>query len=173
MTDIKRLADKILAGKDSLDSLLGHLRGKITIADKTLSEWREHFHITVPTDLNTITCKELGTQLMNLYQEASFFSSMAEIKLHIAKSATDETVRDAYYRLVEEHKEKYGKVPAAATLESLARSQSSDILNAQVLAEIEKEFWKKIIDQLNYCRKMVENATMNIAIEQKGMRDKL
>lgn len=173
MTDTKDLADKILKGRDSLDTLLGHLRGKIMVADKPLAEWKERYSLQIPTDLNAITCRAMGTKLMELYQEASFFSAMAEIKLHVARSASEETIRNAYHKLVEEHREKYGKIPAAATLDSLARSESSDIVNAQVLAEIEKDFWKKMIDQLNYSRKIVENATMNIAIEQKGMRDQL
>ena len=48
---------------------------------------------------------------------------------------------------------------------------TKDLDSAQTIADIENRFWKDILDHLSTCRKLIENASMNIATELKSMNN--
>ncbi len=162
------LIDKLLSGKKVHDHFSGMIRQKLTISGSTMDEWEQTFRIHVPTDnLNPSTCKEFDSKLLELNQEAAFYHAVAVAKLQMIKRGTDAAHRDKIYALVQEYKDNDKKLPAAATLENLAKVENDDLESAQSIAEIEKSFWTNILEHLATCRKIVENASFNNNTEAK------
>lgn len=166
-------ADHILKGQKIIQTLRQELHGKFLLGNKSLSEWKNHFTVEVPAELNTTTGLEINLKLLSLWQEASFYHSVANIKLQLMKNGCEQAIRDEYFQLVENYKSQGGKPPAAATLEALAKNQHTDTISALTLAQLEKDFWKDIVTQLRGVRKLLENSTMNIAIDQKMEKDRI
>lgn len=163
----KYLLEILLRGKQVHDLFAKSMKEKLLISGRTIEEWETEFKIKVPTDnLTPAMCKQIDIKLMELNQEASFFHAVATAKLQMIKRGGESAFRDRYFALVQEYKDKK-KLPAAATLENLAKVENDDIESAQSIAEVEKGFWVNILDHLSSCRKIIENATFNSSIEAK------
>jgi hypothetical protein len=163
------LIDQLRNGKKLHDDFAKVFREKYTISGKHISEWKEYFKVTMPPDLNPQKCLVLDTQLIELYQEASFFKAEVESRLASYKSANQDRYRAKYAELVAEFSQVGKKLPAKDTLVALAEHATSDIINAQVHGEIELAFWKEILNHLTNCRKLLDNATINLGIEAKAL----
>jgi len=167
------LINKLLKGKQIHDMFTDNMRKHLYINGKSLDALEERFKIKIQTDnLSPQICQLYDMKLMELNQEASFYHAVSAAKAQMLKRSNDSTYRDKFYALVQEYKALDKKLPANATLESLARVEIDDHESAQAIAEIEKGFWKDILDHLANMRKLIENATFNSSIEMKYFGNK-
>jgi len=154
------LLDKLLKGKEIHDMFAANMKQHLLINGQTIEYWESHFKIKVATDnLTPQMCKTLDSMLLDLNQEAAFFFAIASAKLQMIKRGGDSTYRDRFFSIVQEHKQAGTKLPAAATLEVLAKVEGDDLESALSIAEIEKGFWSDILDHLSTIRKLIENAS--------------
>ena len=159
-----------MSGKEVHQIFADHMKKELLISGRQMEHWETHFKINIPTDnLTPSLCKILSMKLMNLNQEAAFFQACATAKAQIVKRGTTAAYNDKFWAIVQEHKAEGKKLPAAATLETMARVDNEDLDSAQTIADIESRFWKDILDHLATCRKLIENASMNIATELKSL----
>ena len=166
------LLDKLMTGKQVHQIFAESMKEQLLINGKPMSHWEKHFKITIPTDsLNPGMCKMLSMRLMNLNQEAAFFQACATAKAQIIKRGTSAAYNDKFNTIIQQYKSERKKLPAAATLETMARINNEDLDSAQTIADIESKFWKDILDHLSTCRKLIENASMNIATELKSLNN--
>lgn len=167
----KEFVEQLKSSKKLHDAYAKTFRDRYQISGKLLSQWREHFRIQMPDDLNPRLCLEVGQKLMALHQEATNLKSDAEARLAAKKTVYQKQFRDAFYDLVEEYKSQYKKLPAKDTLTALAEKQVAELYDAMSHTEIEIGFFKEILADLANSRKLIENATINLSIEAKALQN--
>jgi hypothetical protein len=170
----KQQADELLSslikGREVHDIFAENFRKSLKISGEPIEEWEGKFKLSIPTDnLTPSMCKELGMKIMDLHQEATFFHAVALAKSQMIKRGSESSYNSKFWAIYQEHKNAKKKIPAAATLDSLAKIDNEDIESAQSMADIEVKFWKNILDHLSTCRKIIENASLNISVELKAI----
>lgn len=166
------LIKSMFKGKEVHDIFTDNFKRQMEICGKSMDHWQEKFRIKVPTDnLTPGMCMELAMRIMDLSQEVTFFYAVAQAKVQLLKRGADSSYKSKFWAIVQEHKAKSGKLPAAATLETMARIDNDEIESAETIANIELKFWQSIIDHLNMCRRLIENASLNISVELKAMNN--
>jgi hypothetical protein len=166
----EELAVKIKSGKAVFKQLSKKLEGELVFAAQPLSHWKDYFKLNIPDqDLNPIVLKGLDMKLMELYHEASFYYSMANSLSQMIKNGAESNYQTIFLGLVEQFKGTGQKLPAAATLENLARIQNMTQDSASWYAEVEVKFWREVLDNLSSQRKIIENASLNISVELKAL----
>jgi hypothetical protein len=158
-------------GKKLHDHFAEQFKNKYLISGKLINQWKEHFKISIPPDLNPHTCIEIDTKIMELHQEASFLKAEADARLTACKNASSEKYRTQFAALVAEYNQSGKKMPASATLTALAEHNISDIKNALTHVEIEVAFWKEILNDIYTARKVIQSITINLSIEQKALQE--
>lgn len=171
ITEIKAedLAQRIKAGKAIYQLLSAKLDSDMVFAGKTAGEWKEELRLNIPNgDLNPAILKELDVELMNKYHEASFYHAVAQAKASMIQQGAKNSFETTYLGVVEEYKKGGKRLPAASTLENLARIQNSEQDASYRYADIEVRFWKDVLDNLTHKRRLIENASLNISVELKA-----
>jgi hypothetical protein len=167
------LLETLLKGKQIHDLFTFNMRTHLKITGLSIDELEQKFKISIQTDnLTPEICKMYDVQLMRLNQEASFYYAVANAKAQMLKRAGKSKYRDTFYALVQEYKTADKKLPANATLEALAKVENDDYESVEAIAEIEKDFWKDILQHLSDMRKLIENSTFNSSIEAKYLMSK-
>lgn len=173
--------DKQKLAKQAVDQMIGDLRqgkdiheqfaqaveDRMLIQGKTMKQWREHFRVKVPDNPDINACKAIDMVLMEKYQEASFLKAMADASHLLQKKGYDSQYRKKFEALVSEYKHGGKKLPAKDTLAALAAAKVDDVETGLAYSDLAVRFWKEILDNLNYIRKIVENATINNSVEAK------
>jgi hypothetical protein len=161
------LLNNLKKGKETHDIFAKNFRELYKVSGKTVKEWESYYKISVPENPDPQICKMLDMKIMGLYQEAAFLHTEASARVQALKKGSDTEYRARYTALVQEYESSGKKLPARGTLEDLVRSETDNIESALINAEIQKEFWSNIMDHLNMCRRLLENATINSGIEAK------
>lgn len=156
------LLSSVMKGKEIRDLFAKKMDIQLTINGQTLEYWQTHFYLEVPYDnLNPGICKELDLKLLNLNQEAHLYYAIANARIQSMERGNESLYRQRFNKIVGEYKARNEKLPAHATLDTLANAETDEIVSAKAFFEIEKSFWKDILDHLNTIRKILENATWN------------
>jgi hypothetical protein len=163
----EELLDSLRKGKSTYDLFANTFRTQYLIAGKTIESWEKEFKISIPADLDPNRCKGMDATLMRLYQEALFHKSTARAVLQALKRGVDTELNSRKTAIVAEYETTNRRAPAASTLESLARTQIDDVDGAVMSATIAHNFWEDILEHLSFCRKLIENITINSGIEAK------
>jgi len=167
----KQTVDEMIAGlrkgKDIHEQFAKAVQDRMMIQGKTMEQWRQHFAIKIPNNPDITACKQTDMKLMELYQEASFMKAMADASHLLQKKGYDTQYREKFQAKVSEYKTAGMKLPAKDTLETLARNSVDDIETGVVYSDLAVKFWKEILENLNYLRKIIENATINNSVEAK------
>lgn len=166
-TKAEELLESIKKHKNIYDQFAISFRTRYLIAGKTIEQWETEFKIAVPEDLNPQQCKEFDIRLMGMHQEVTFFRAAARAILQALTKGSQTQFRGKFSALVAEYKQKNEKLPAAATLESLARVDLDDVDGAIMAANIAMGFWEDITKHLDFCRKLVESIAMSNGIQAK------
>ena len=139
------------------------------VADKSLDEWRRYFRVDVPPDLSCQVARRLALRLMELFQEANYFKTEAELRLHGANAITKSSYREKFNDLIVSYKSTDKKLPAEKTLSTEAEAHIGKELDSITHIEIELSFWKGILNGLQEIRKLVETATWNLSVEARAI----
>jgi hypothetical protein len=132
-----------------------------------MEQWKSHFKLDIPESPTTEDCKVIDMKLMEMHQEAAFLKAMSEASLMLGKKSYDTDYRTKFTALVSEYKSTGKKLPAKDTLETLAKHELDDIESGLTYAELGVKFWKDMLGDLDYKRKIIENATINNSEEAK------
>jgi hypothetical protein len=167
---INQIIGQLKKGKKLHDAFAYQFKNQYLIAGKLAKEWKQHFRIDLPPDMNPQICISVASELMKLYQEASFLKAEADARLSACKNASDDRYRVRFAELVAEYKAEGKKLPAKDTLVALAEHSISHLKNTVAHAEIELSFWKEILNNLSQARKLLENATINLSVDAKALQ---
>jgi hypothetical protein len=165
---VTNVTDKLESAILKYQELRMALNDKLRVNGKTFGEWKKvFFGVRIPDDLDPISCRRLSVKILQLNQLASTYYTIASARLCSIKESTDWIYREKYQELVAGYTATQSKVPAAAFLETMAAGATEDAKALVLVADIEKNFWKDIINHLTRCRKQLENITMNNALDRK------
>ena len=140
------------------------------ISGQPMSYWVGRFKLKIPTeDLTPGALKDLAMKIMDLHQEATFMGLLAEAKRQYLQHGNEIAYHTQYMGIYESYESTGKKKPAAQTLESMAKVSNEDVDIAMMYADIETKFWKNILEHLAMCRRLVENASLNISVELKAL----
>lgn len=166
--DHKAWSAKLLKAVTAYKAFGEEIRRVLPISGKSMDYWKEKFWIDVPHDnLTPAICRELDMEIMSLHQEATFFHAIAAAKAQWCKKTSESTFNDKFWAIIQEHKEKGGRIPGQETLKTLASIGNEDLDSAKTIADIETKFWKDILEHLALCRRLVDNASITISTELK------
>lgn len=156
------LLSSFMKGKDIRDMFAENMAHKMLINGQLLEYWKDYFQLEIPYDnLNPTICRELDLKLLRLNQEAHLYYAIANTRLQAMERGNESLYRTRFNKIVSEYKTRNEKLPAHATLDTLANAETDEIVSAKSHFEIEKTFWKDILDHLSTIRKILENATWN------------
>jgi hypothetical protein len=168
VTKSDNLFSRVEEGEEVLSSFAGRVKNNLLIFDKTIDEWWEHFGTRIEADnLNPETCRELAKKIANLYQEASYYYSLANASSSALESSQASSHTEKYAEVVVSYTSNGNKPPAAATIEQLVKADQDEVYSAIATAKITKDFFKTVLDSLNTCRKLLDMASINNGIEAK------
>jgi hypothetical protein len=162
------LYSKVECGKDTYSSFSARIQESLKIYGKTIDEWWKHFGIRIEVDnLNPEICKQLLIKISNLYQEASYYYSLANSSSSALENSQASNHTEQYAKVISSFRDKEEKIPAAATIEQLVKAKQNEVYSAIATSKIVKDFFKTVLDSLNTVRKIVDTATINSGIEAK------
>jgi len=167
MTSAKMKADamlhRLVGGHDVYRIMKEDFEQHFFISGKTLGDWIEVFRVEIPTDnLTPQLIQELGMQVLRLHQEAAFHHAASQALTQFVKRGGELSYYHKFNELVMDHKRHNEKLPAAATLEAMARANTNDEESAAFRADVGTKFWKLILDHLDTCRKILETASYSV-----------
>lgn len=168
MTQSDELFKKVDEGEEVYSSFRRRVKENLLIFDKTIPEWWEIFGVRIEEDnLTPELCRQLLAKVSNLYQEASYYYSLASSSSSALESSQSSTHTEKYAEVVSGFRKKEQKIPAAATIEQLVKAEQDEIYSAIANSKITKDFFKTVLDSLNTVRKILDTTTMNNGIEAK------
>ena len=163
------MVDRLEISRDLYQKFAKTFSSRYYVDDKSLDEWRRYFRVDVPSDLNPEMARHLSMRLMELYQEACYFKTQAEMKLHYANSSNKSRYREKFNDLLVGYKMGDKRIPSRETINTEAEAHIGKELDSVAHIEIELSFWKGILASLQECRKLVETATWNLSVEAKAI----
>lgn len=160
--------------KDKLNKSLGEAMDLgNTIANiwlingKSASYWEEYFRVHIPQDADSRTLANLGAKVGSLMSEATGYLSQVEANKDGIDYVYQDQYNEAIDNMVNTIKNSGEKVPAAATLASLAEAKLSNLNGARQHTEMCVKFWKRILDGLKKVGDRIDNITWNLSNEAK------
>lgn len=165
---IQEIINKLVEGRQLFESAVGKLDP--VVSGQPMSHWIERFKLKIQTEqLSPGTLKDLSMKIMDLHQEATFMAALADAKRQYLHHGNEMAYHSQYMGIYESFESTGKKKPAASTLESMAKVSNENVDIAMMHADIETKFWKNILEHLAMCRRLVENASMNISVELKAL----
>jgi hypothetical protein len=163
--DIAGFVETKVAAYQAIRARLNHC---LVVNGKTLAEWKRiFFSIEIADNMDPILCRQYSTKIMHLNQEASTFYTMADARHYALETSAKQLYRKQYDEIVTALQTSGAKLPAATHLETMALVALDEANSMTMIAEIEKNFWRDVINYLTRCRKQLENITMNNALMRR------
>jgi hypothetical protein len=164
-----QMTDSIAKAVEDYKKVRELLNNSIRVSGKTLAEWyTEIYSFKIPDDLSPSETRKLSVKLIKLNRIVSSFQAMANVRYGSIKESSEWLYREKYNELVATAKATgEGKIPAAAYLDVMARTKTDDVTQMCMVASVELQFWKDALNYLGRMRKLLENVTMNNAIQNK------
>ncbi len=170
LKDAKLLSETLKNGKKIYQIFSKELETNLVIHGHPPKYWEDKFRLHIPTDnLNPTLCKELNVKLLERHQEAAFFYAESSARLQMFKSGNEAVYNTKFNEIIAEYKAAGKSLPAAATLERMTRLANLGIDVACSQSEMESKFWRNILNHLEVCRKLLEQASINLATERKAL----
>lgn len=161
--------ERVATAVQDYQKLRNSLNGSLVINGKSLKEWHQiFFRIRIPQDADPIVCKQLSLKILYLNQLASSYYTMANARFAAIQSSNEWLCRDKYQEIARTYSSTQQKMPAAAFLETMAKAGTENVRALVTIAEVEKSFWKDILNYITRMRKQLENVAMNNALMYKA-----
>ena len=159
---VKEFITKVRDSKETFNRVHDKFYANYRINGKTMPEWQDYFRVDIPKDLSPSGCKELLASLAAAYHEASFYYTSAGALDKAYGSEREKEYRKVYKRVADERTGTDKKTAAATTLATLADEEVQEFDDVIYNAQLTKDFWKSILDQLKYTFKVLNDITINL-----------
>jgi hypothetical protein len=134
-----------------------YLTTNFVIEGRTMTEWKRHFFVSIPDDLNFATIVRLTQDIARKYQEASRFRDEFSVQLALLDQGRAPRYNEAYNNVRAEHDARNtGRTLAAESCRAAANAALSDLDDAIANQKIVKNFWSETCKTLVEMRKNVE-----------------
>jgi hypothetical protein len=134
-----------------------YLRTEFLIEGRTMTEWKRHFYVNIPDDINFAIIIRLTQEIARKYQEASRFRDEFNVQLAILDQGRSPRYNEAFVRAREAHDAlNTGRTLAAESCRAAANATLSDLDDAIANQRIVKDFWNETCKTLVEIRKNIE-----------------
>jgi len=155
--DVTEITQPVAGATEFNAELREYLRTEFVIEGKTMTEWKRHFYVNIPDDLNFATIVRLTQEIARKYQEASRFRDEFNVQLAILDQGRAPRYNNAYVQAREAHDAlNTGRTLAAESCRAAANAALSDLDDAIANQKIVKDFWSETCKTLVEMRKNVE-----------------
>lgn len=165
--EAKEFINKVKESKETFNRVHDKFYAAYRINGKIMPEWQDYFKIDIPKDISPIECIGMLAELAAKYHEASFYYSSASALDKAYGSEREKEYRKVYRRVTDERTGTDKKTAAATTLATLADQEVQEFDDVIYNAQLTKDFWKSILDQLKYSFKVLNDITINNSLELK------
>jgi len=152
-------------------ALSAFLENRFLIDGKTMKEWKRHFYVNIPEEINLANLVRLSVEVGKKYQEAGYHREKQTTQLVLLEQAKGDKFHDAYNSIRHEHEEKFSKTLAAESCRVAATLAIKDIENAISNQKVIRDFWVKICDTLVEVRKHLELIGYALSADLRLNRD--
>jgi hypothetical protein len=143
-----------------------YLDDDMQVSGKTVKEWREELWVIVPIDaLNPQLCMEYNLAVLRAEAIAAYEYAKSVMRAQILDKQASSAYYGAISNIVDDFKLSEKRIPGAATLETMAEVASEIYKKVAIEGDNELKFWKNILDHLQFCKKIMEQAGFNINSE--------
>jgi hypothetical protein len=156
MKDIDRIVQKFKDAQDFNYKLSEHLKESLVLDGKTPYQWKKHFKVDIPDEVNPMIILELCADVFTKYQEAAMYRDKQTMQLTILEQSKEDKYNFAFHKARKDHEEKFKKNLSAKSCEIEATLAIKDIKDAIANQKIVKDFWKSTCDTLTELRKLLE-----------------
>lgn len=165
--EAKEFIKKVRESKETFNRVHDKFYASYRINGKTMPEWQDYFKVDIPKDISPIGCIGMLAELAAKYHEASFYYSSAGALDKAYGAEREKEYRKIYKRVTDERTGPDKKTAAATTLSTLADQEVQQFDDVIYNAQLTKDFWKSILDQLKYTFKVLNDITINNSLELK------
>ena len=156
MNNLDALTKKLETAQEFTTQVEKYLDENFLVEGKTLRQWRAHFFIKIPDDINLGTLVDLAAQIWTKYQEAAYYRDKQHTQLAIMEQTKLDKYNEAYRDARRENEREHGKPLAAESCKVEATLAVKDLENAIRNQKVVKDFWAKSCETLTEMRKLLE-----------------
>lgn len=171
MGHVEEIAASVEGAHQFNRELGGFLHKNFIINDKTISDWKKHFHVEIPEEITFPNLVKKSAEIARKYQEATFFREKQTIQLAILEQAMTSKFNIAYNNAREQHQKEFGKALAADSCKAAAALEIKDLEEAISNQRVVSDFWNKTCLALIEMRKHLELMGHALAAEARAGRD--
>lgn len=164
---VKEFIGKVRDSKETFNRVHDKFYAAYRINGKTMPEWQDYFKVDIPKDISPIECIGMLAELAAKYHEASFHYASSGALDKAYGSEREKEYRKVYKRVTDERTGADKKTAAATTLATLADQEVQEFDDVIYNAQLTKDFWKSILDQLKYTFKVLNDITINNSLDLK------
>jgi hypothetical protein len=154
--NIEAIEARVGEAQEFNTALAEHLGKNFFIDGKTMVQWKKHFYVDIPEEVNFSSLVKLSAEVSRKYQEAAYHRDKQGTQLILLEQAKDDKYHDSYHSVRREHEEKFGKTLSAESCRVAATLASKDLDNVISNQKIIKDFWAKTCETLVETRKHLE-----------------
>tara|TARA_R110002020_G_scaffold268819_1_gene484029 strand:+ start:6883 stop:7458 length:576 start_codon:yes stop_codon:yes gene_type:complete len=137
----------------------------ISIDGRTPDEWDAHLRINIPNEPSTVMCNEALVKTNERLQIAYSYLIKAELTEQNSEWIKKSKYRESVANIVDEHKKKGVKTPAASTVETLAENKTKDSSTVYLASKARTMFWRRHVESLKATANILNNMSWNLRVE--------
>lgn len=170
--EITDIAQQVQEATQFNGDLRQYLMENFLVEGRTMTQWKRHFYVNIPEDMNFATIIRLTQEIATKYQEAARFRDEFSVQLAILDQSRQPRYNEAFNRIRQENSSmNNGRGLAAESCRAAANATLQDLDDAITNQTIIKNFWSETCKTLVEMRKNVEIIGRALAGDSWTQRD--
>lgn len=162
------IANEIISLSETHSDIHQAVMSEFVWQGKSLLEWMNDCAVQIPDTMTPEQYRQVSALLARKLQKSIYFYTMANMTYTSLSTGSDTARNRIINSLVDSYAKAQGsRRPAKDTLNQMADSKISDVLNHKIAAKMIREFWRDRRDALIEARKLLESIGMSSNIELK------
>ena len=171
MKEIETIAKQFNNAQEFNSKLNEYLNANLRFGDKSPKEWKQHFFIKIPEQIEFHNLVELASEIFIKYQQAAALRDKENMQLTLLEQSVKDKYNTAYQKARTDHEQKFNKGLAARSCEIAADLAVKDLEDAISDQKVARDFWKATCDTLTELRKLLEMMGYALSNDVKVSRD--
>ena len=170
--EVQEVTEPVREATQFNTDLRQYLLDNFLIEGKTMTEWKRHFFVAIPEEINFHTVIRLTQEIATKYQEAARFRDEFSVQLAIVEQSRQPRYNEAFNNVRNQYaSENNGRTLAAESCKAAANATLQDLDDAINNQKIVKDFWNETCKTLVEMRKHVETIGRALGGDSWTQRD--
>jgi hypothetical protein len=153
--------------RENYDRYTKQIENRLTIEDKTMDDWANHFSIKIPPDVLPHQAKEILSIINDHYEEASRLYRSILTKQSAIEMIYKQDFSKKFVEVMNSYKDTDKRKPSKEAMEHIVNLSITEVSGTLDRCVIVSSFFKQIIDKLTFQRKIIENIIIALGVEAK------